>query len=150
MFTSVRGRTSLLSVSGNSRLSYLAFKPRSIKTCRLAGTNSFIVIFPGYTCRYFFGHIKSDDFNRKADVRFITLKEKTVYDKVFSRCPRMKPSIRDGRVRMEARSPVSQILRISVWVFREREAANLHRDENGPVELEVKYGKQDIDEVCSC
>lgn len=96
-----------------------------------------------------FGSIGSDDFNGGADVRFVTLEGKTVFDKVQSRSGGIaKQRVCDGRVQMEAHSPVSQILRIRVWVFREREAADLHRDGNGPEELKVEYGLQDIDKVC--
>ncbi len=74
-----------------------------------------------------------------------------MFDKVQTRGGRIaRQQICDGRVQMEARSPVSQILRIRVWVFREPAAADLHRDGNGPVELKVEYGKQDIDKVCLC
>ena len=96
-----------------------------------------------------FGSIVSDDFNGGADVRFATLEEKAMFYKVQSRSGgKAKQRVCDGKVQMEARSPVSQILRIRVWVFREREAAELQRDGNGPVELKVEYGPQDIDKVC--
>ena len=99
----------------------------------------------------YFGSVGSDDFNGGADVRFITLEEKTVFDKVQSRSGgTAKQRVCDGRVQMEAHSPVSQILKIRVWVFREPGAADLHRDGNGPVELRVEYGNQDIDKVCFC
>ena len=96
-----------------------------------------------------FGSIGSDDFNGGADVRFVTLEEKDMFYKVQSRSGgKAKQRVCDGKVQMEARSPVSQILKIRVWVFREREAAELQRDGNGPVELKVEYGPQDIDKVC--
>ncbi|XP_020603148.1 uncharacterized protein LOC110042140 isoform X2 [Orbicella faveolata] len=93
-----------------------------------------------------FGSIGSDDFNGGADVRFVTLEEKTMFYKVQSRSGgKAKQRVCDGEVQMEARSPVSQILRIRVWVFRAREAAELQKDGNGPVELKVEYGPQDLD-----
>lgn len=96
-----------------------------------------------------FGSIGSDDFNGGADVRFVTLEEKTMFYKVQSRSGgKAKQRVCDGEVQMEARSPVSQILRIRVWVFRAREAAELQKDGNGPVELKVEYGPQDLDKVC--
>lgn len=61
-----------------------------------------------------------------------------------------KQRVCDGIVQMEARSPVSQILKIRVWIFREREAAELQRDGNGPVELKVEYGQPELDKVCFC
>ena len=71
-----------------------------------------------------------------------------MFDKVQSRSGgTAKQRVCDGRVQMEARSPVSQILKIRVWVFREPGAADLHRDGNGPVELRVEYGNQDTDKV---
>ena len=96
-----------------------------------------------------FGSIGSDDFNGGAEVRFVTLEEKAMFYKVQSRSGgKAKQRVCDGKVQMEARSPVSQILKIRVWVFREREAAELQKDGNGPVELNVEYGPQDIDKVC--
>ncbi|XP_078376588.1 uncharacterized protein LOC144659922 isoform X2 [Oculina patagonica] len=107
---------------------------------RLPSKRDTLPVFPG------FGSVGSDDFSGGADVRFITLEEKTVFDKVQSRSGGIaKQRVCDGRVQMEARSPVSQILRIRVWVYREPAAADLHRDGNGPVELKVEYGNQDID-----
>jgi len=96
-----------------------------------------------------FGSIGSDDFNGGADVRFLTLEEKTIFYKAQSRSGgTAKQRVCDGKVEMEARSPVSQILRIRVWVFRAREAAELQKDGNGPVELKVEYGEQEIGKVC--
>lgn len=102
------------------------------------------------TLPVFFGSAGSDDFHGGgADVRFVTLEEKSVFDKVQSRSGGVaKQRVCDGKVYMEACSPVSQILRVRVWVFREPAAADLHRDGNGPVELKVEYGDQDIDKVC--
>lgn len=98
-----------------------------------------------------FGSIGSDDFNGGADVRFVTLEEKAIFYKVQSRSGgKAKQRVCDGIVQMEARSPVSQILKIRVWIFREREAAELQRDGNGPEELKVEYGQPDLDKVCLC
>lgn len=95
------------------------------------------------------GSTGSDDFQGGADVRFVTLETKTVFDKVQSRTGGVaKQRVCDGMVQMEARSPVGQILGIKVWVFRESEAAELHKDRNGPVQLQVMYGQHNIDKVC--
>ena len=82
-------------------------------------------------------------------MRFITLETKTVFDKVQSRSGGVaKQRVCDGIVQMEARSPVGQILGIKVWVFRAPEAADLHKDRNGPVQLPVVYGQHNIEQVC--
>ena len=81
-----------------------------------------------------------------ADVRFVDLKE--VYEKSQSRSGGVaKQRVDDGLVHMEAQSPVGQILGIKVWVLREPQAAELHRDRNGPVELPVNHGEHDIEKV---
>ena len=98
---------------------------------------------------FHFGTAESDDFQGGADVRFITLETKNVFDKVQSRSGGVaKQRVCDGTVQMEARSPVGQILGIKVWVFRESEAADLHKDRNGPVQLQVIHGQHNIDKVC--
>ena len=51
---------------------------------------------------------------------------------------------------MEAGSKVGKILEIKVWVLREPKAAELQKDENGPVQLEVMHTKQSSDKVCLC
>ena len=51
---------------------------------------------------------------------------------------------------MEAGSKVGQILEIKVWVLREPKAAELQKDENGPVQLKVMHTKQSSDKVCLC
>ena len=51
---------------------------------------------------------------------------------------------------MEAGSKVGQILEIKVWVLREPTAAELQKDENGPVQLEVMHTEQSGDKVCLC
>ena len=90
----------------------------------------------------------SDDFRGGTEVRFTTLQEKTVFDKKQRRIGGItQQRVEDGKVEMEAHSPLSQILKIKVWVLREAEAADLHRDKNGPVELKVVYGNQDINKV---
>ena len=95
------------------------------------------------------GSTGSDDFQGGAEVRFITLETKTVFDKVQSRSGGVaKQRVCDGIVQMEARSPVGQILGIRVWVFRAPEAAELHKDRNGPVQLPVVYGQHNIEQVC--
>ncbi|CAH3131642.1 unnamed protein product [Porites lobata] len=92
------------------------------------------------------GSFGSEDFQGGAEVRFVTLEEKTVFDKVQSRSGGVaKQRVPDGMVNMEARSPVGQILGIKVWVFREPSAAKLHQDQNGPVELQVIHGRHDIE-----
>ena len=94
------------------------------------------------------GSFGSEDFQFGAEVRFVTLEEKTVFHKVQIRSGGIaKQRVPDGMVHMEARSPVGQILRIKVWVFREPSAAKLHQDQNGPVELEVIHGRHDIEKV---
>lgn len=95
------------------------------------------------------GSTGSDDFQGGADVRFLTLENKTVFDKIQSRSGGVaKQRVCDGMVHMEARSPVGQILGIKVWVYREPEAAELHKDRNGPVQLQVIYGHHNIDKYC--
>ena len=94
------------------------------------------------------GLFGSEDFQSGAEVRFVTLEEKTVFDKVQIRSEGIaKQRVPDGMVHMEARSPVGQILGIKVWVFREPSAAKLHQDQNGPVELQVIHGRHDIEKV---
>lgn len=93
-----------------------------------------------------FGSFGSEYFQGGAEVRFVTLEEKTVFDKVQSRSGGVaKQRVPDGIVQMEARS--QQILGIKVWVFREPSAAKLHQDQNGPVELQVIHAKHDIEKV---
>ena len=95
------------------------------------------------------GSIGSEDFQGGADVRFVTLEEKTVFDKVQSRSGGVaKQRVQEGMVHMEARSPVGQIMGIKVWVFREPEAAKLQQDQNGLIALQVIHGKHDIQKVC--
>jgi len=95
------------------------------------------------------GSTGSDDFQGGAEVRFITLETKTMFDKVQSRSGGVaKQRVCDGIVQMEARSPVGQILGIKVWVFRAKEAAELHKDRNGPVQLPVMHGQHNIGQVC--
>lgn len=97
----------------------------------------------------FIGSTGSDDFRGGAEVRFLTLENKSVYDKVQSRSGNIaKQRVYDGIIQMEACSPVGQILGIRVWVFREPQAADLHKDKNGPVELPVQYGQHNIEKVC--
>ena len=92
------------------------------------------------------GSFGSEYFQGGAEVRFVTLEEKTVFDKVQSRSGGVaKQRVPDGMVQMEARSP--QILGIKVWVFREPSAAKLHQDQNGPVELQVIHARHDIEKV---
>lgn len=114
---------------------------------------SLIVVFPLWSAdnlpTVFVGSSGSDYFQGGADVRFTTLEEKALFYKVQSRSGGIaKQRVYDGIVQMEARCPVGQILGIRVWVFRDPEAAELHRDRNGPVELQVLYGELDIDKVC--
>ena len=86
---------------------------------------------------------------RRAEVRFVTLEEKTVFDKKQSRIMgEARQIVEDGMVDLEASSSVGQIFAIKVWVFREPAAAKLHQDKNGHVELEVIHRKHDIDKVC--
>lgn len=90
----------------------------------------------------------SEDFQVGAEVRFVTLEEKTVFDKVQIRSGGIaKQRVPNGIVQMEARSPVGQILGIKVWVLREPSAGKLHQDQNRPVELEVIHGRHDIEKV---
>ena len=90
----------------------------------------------------------SEDFQVGAEVRFVTLEDKTVFDKVQIRREGIaKQRVPDGMVHMEACSTVGQILGIKVWVFREPSAAKLHQDQNGPVELKVIHGRHDIEKV---
>lgn len=85
----------------------------------------------------------------RAEVRFVTLEEKTVFDKKQSRIlGEARQIVEDGMVDMEASSSVGQIFAIKVWVFREPAAAKLHQDKNGHVELEVIHRKHDVDKVC--
>ena len=71
-----------------------------------------------------------------------------MFDKIQSRSGGVaKQRVCDGMVQMEARSPVGQILGIKVWVYREPEAAELHKDRNGPVPLQVIHGQHNIDKV---
>ncbi|RMX50741.1 hypothetical protein pdam_00018281 [Pocillopora damicornis] len=94
----------------------------------------------------FIGSTGSDDFRGGAEVRFITLENKPVFDKVQSRSGNVaKQRVHDGVIQMEAISPVGQILSIRTWVFREPNAAQLHKDKNGPVELQVTYGQHNIE-----
>lgn len=94
------------------------------------------------------GSAESDDYQPSVEVRFITLERKTVFDKIQSRSGGVaKQRVWDGSVHMEASSPVRQILGIKVWVTREKEAAELHKDRNGAVQLQVSYGQQNIDKV---
>ena len=51
---------------------------------------------------------------------------------------------------MEAGSKVGQISEVKVWVLREPTAAELQKDENGPVQLEVMHTEQSSDKVCLC
>lgn len=96
----------------------------------------------------FIGSTGSDDFRGGAEVRFITLENKPVFDKVQSRSGNVaKQRVHDGVIQMEAISPVGQILSIRTWVFREPNAAQLHKDKNGPVELQVTYGQHNIEKV---
>ena len=118
----------------------------------LAGTNCSVVIFFPIisldTLPVFSGSMDSNDVRGGAEVRFITLEKKTEFHKKQCRIGGVtQQRVVNGKVEMEARSPVSQILKIRVWVFREAEAADLHRDRNGLVELPVEYGNQDIDKV---
>ena len=90
----------------------------------------------------------SEDFQVGSEVRFVTLEDKTVFDKVQIRSEGIaKQRVPDGMVHMEACSTVGQILGIKVWVFREPSAAKLHQDQNGPVELKVIHGRHDIEKV---
>lgn len=94
------------------------------------------------------GSAESDDYQPGVEVRFVTLEHKTVFDKIQSRSGGVaRQRVCDGSVHMEASSPVRQILGIKVWVTREKEAAELHKDRNGPVQLQVSYGQQIIDKV---
>ena len=124
---------------------YLSLGYRHSFIVSLSFPNTFADSLPSFS----FGSVGSDDFNGGAEVRFVTLEEKAMFYKVQSRSGgKAKQRVCDGKVQMEARSPVSQILKIRVWVFREREAAELQKDGNGPVELKVEFGPQDIDKVC--
>lgn len=118
--------------------------------------NSRVIDSSKYRCRTFSSgtlpvfneSFESEDFRGGAEVRFITLEEKPVFDKKQRRIGgTTQQRVEDGKVEMEAHSPLSQILKIKVWVFREAEAADLHRDRNGPVELKVVYGDQDLNKV---
>lgn len=92
------------------------------------------------------GSAESDGFQGDVDVRFITFETKTVFDKIQSRSGGVaKQRVCDGIVLMEASSPVRQISGIKVWVFREKDAAELHKDRNGPVQLQVAFGQQNIE-----
>lgn len=94
------------------------------------------------------GSAESDDYQPGVEVHFITLQQKTVFDKTQSRSGGVaRQRVCDGTVLMEASSPVRQILGIKVWVTREKEAAELHKDRNGAVQLQVSYGQQNIDKV---
>ena len=95
------------------------------------------------------GSTESDNCQGVAEVRFVTLEEKTVFDKVQSRSGGVaKQRVQEGMVHMEARFPVGEIRGIKVWVFREPDAAKLHQDQNGPISLQVIHGKHDIEKVC--
>ena len=97
------------------------------------------------------GSAESDGFQGDVDVRFITFETKTVFDKIQSRSGGVaKQRVCDGIVLMEASSPVRQISGIKVWVFREKDAAELHKDRNGPVQLQVAFGQQNIEKVSLC
>ena len=114
---------------------------------RLYCEKAILTFIPG-TLPLAIGSFGSEDFQGGAEVRFVTLEEKTVFDKVQSRSGGVaKQRVPDGMVNMEARSPVGQILGIKVWVFREPSAAKLHQDQNGPVELQVIHGRHDIEKV---
>lgn len=92
---------------------------------------------------------RSSTSQGRAEVRFVTLEEKTVFDKKQSRIlGEARQIVEDGMVDMEASSSVGQIFAIKVWVFREPAAAKLHQDKNGHVELEVIHRKHDVDKVC--
>ena len=95
-----------------------------------------------------FGSFGSEDFQVEAEVRFVTLEEKTVFDKVQIRSGgRAKQRVPNGIVQMEARYGLGDILGIKVWVLREPSAAKLHQDQNGPVQLEIIHGRHDIEKV---
>ena len=114
---------------------------------RLYCEKAILTFIPG-TLPLPIGSFGSEDYQGGAEVRFVTLEEKTVFDKVQSRSGGVaKQRVPDGMVHMEGRSPVGQILGIKAWVFREPSAAKLHQDQNGPVELQVIHGRHDIEKV---
>ena len=102
------------------------------------------------TLAQFIGSNESEDFRGGAEVRFITLEQKKVFDKRQCRQGGIaKQRIEDGIINVVAWSPV-QIMGICVWVFREEQAAELFGDRNGRVSLPVQYGKLDGERVCFC
>ncbi|XP_048583410.1 uncharacterized protein LOC5508718 [Nematostella vectensis] len=81
-----------------------------------------------------------------AEVYFMNIDQNTVFDKV--QCRRggvAKMRVQLGLIRMMYVSNGTQILRVRVFVSRERAAAELHGDTNGPVELPVMMGEQQMD-----
>lgn len=89
------------------------------------------------------------DEKEKTYVRFKTLESKTVFVQYWS--PTFAGlRVYDGIVQMEAGSQEGQILDIKVSVFRETTAAKLHKDKNGPVQLEMMHTEQSSDKVSLC
>lgn len=98
--------------------------------------------FIAETVAEFFNSTESEVFQDKPDVRFVTLEKKDVFDKIESRKGgRARQRVEDGVIQMEAWSPVKilDITSIRVWVMREKQAAELCDDRNGPVSLPVKF-----------
>ena len=84
-----------------------------------------------------------------ADVKFLTLETKRVFDKVQCRRggePRTR--VENGLIEMEASVyPGDVLMKINVWVFREEEAAEILGDKNGRVALPVLMGEHKMDKV---
>lgn len=84
------------------------------------------------------------EIHREAELQFLNLTEHTVFEKVQSRKGgHAKMRVCKGVVDMVCSSPY-QLLCIKAFVFRDQEAAKLHGDENGKVELPVVMGKMDV------
>lgn len=102
------------------------------------------------TLEQYLNSIESEPFQGGAEVRFLTLEKKRVFDKKESRKGGIaRQRVDEGEIQMEAWSPVHPIIYkgISVWVFREEQAAQLCQDMNGRVSLPVQLGKCDGERV---
>ena len=96
--------------------------------------------------------LSSEDFQsafpRGTDVKFFTLETKRVFEKVQCRGGVATMRVENGLIEMEASVyPGDVLMKIDVWVFREKEAAELHGDKNGRVALPVIMGEYKMDKV---
>ncbi|XP_031553760.1 uncharacterized protein LOC116290796 [Actinia tenebrosa] len=84
------------------------------------------------------------EIHREAELQFLNLDEHTVFEKVQSRKGGLaKMRVCNAGVKMVCSSPY-QLLCIKAFVFREKEAAKLHGDENGKVEIPVVMGNMEV------